>query len=100
MAIAVGLRRARSSCRARRDPRFVEEVRDVVGRYRNAPAQSPLFCVDEKPQIEGFARTQPVQPSQVERRRTTSRATGPEPCRAHDAAANVTASTDKNVPFR
>jgi transposase len=53
------------------DPLLVEKVRDIVGLYLDPPAHAAVFCVDEKPQIQAFDRTQPLlpmRPGQVERR--------------------------------
>jgi hypothetical protein len=45
------------------DPLFVDEVRDVVGRYLNPPDKAPVLCVDEKSQIQALERTQPAVPA-------------------------------------
>ena len=44
------------------DPQFVEKVRDVVGLYMSPPANAVVLCVDEKSQIQGLDRTQPLLP--------------------------------------
>lgn len=44
------------------DPRFVEEVRDIVGLYLSPPARAVVLCVDEKSQIQALDRTQPLLP--------------------------------------
>jgi hypothetical protein len=44
------------------DPYFVEKVRDVVGLYLCPPERAIVLCVDEKPQVQALARTQPVLP--------------------------------------
>src|SRR5580700_11367839 len=53
------------------DPLFVEKVRDIVGLYLSPPERALVLCVDEKSQIQGLDRTQPLlpmRPGQVERR--------------------------------
>ncbi len=44
------------------DPHFVTKLRDVVGLYLQPPAQTVVFCVDEKSGIQALDRTQPVLP--------------------------------------
>jgi transposase len=58
-----GLQPHRSkSFRLSTDPFFVEQVRDIVGRYLNPPDQALVLCVDEQSQIQALERTQPVLP--------------------------------------
>ncbi len=45
-----------------RDPKFLEEMTDVVGLYLNPPQQAVVLCVDEKSQIQALDRTQPGLP--------------------------------------
>lgn len=45
-----------------KDKRFVEKLTDVVGTYMNPPANSAVYCVDEKSQIQALDRTQPGLP--------------------------------------
>jgi transposase len=45
-----------------RDPKFVEKLTDVVGRYLNPPEHALVLCVDEKSQIQALDRTQPGLP--------------------------------------
>ena len=45
-----------------RDPRFLEKLTDVVGRYLNPPQHALGLCVDEKSQIQALDRTQPGLP--------------------------------------
>ncbi len=45
-----------------KDKRFEEKLVDVVGLYRNPPARSVIFSVDEKPQTQALERTQAVLP--------------------------------------
>jgi hypothetical protein len=42
-----------------RDPKFVEELTDVIGLYLNPPDHALVLCVDEKSQIQALDRTQP-----------------------------------------
>jgi transposase len=44
------------------DPRFVSEVRDVVGIYLSPPENALVLAVDEKSRIQALDRTQPVWP--------------------------------------
>jgi putative transposase len=44
------------------DPFFVEKVRDIVGLYLNPPENAVVLCVNEKSQIQGLERTQPMLP--------------------------------------
>jgi transposase len=44
------------------DPRFVEQLRDVVGLYLHPPEQAIVFSFDEKRQIQALDRTQPGLP--------------------------------------
>src|SRR5258705_5238470 len=44
------------------DPDFVAKVRDVVGLYVSPPEHAIVLCVDEKPQIQGLAPSQPMLP--------------------------------------
>jgi transposase len=53
------------------DPLFIEKVHDVVGLYLNPPANSVVFSIDEKTQVQALNRTQailPTRPGMVERR--------------------------------
>jgi len=53
------------------DPLFIDQVRDLVGRYLNPPAKALGLCVEEKAQIQARDRSQPLlplRPGQVERR--------------------------------
>jgi transposase len=53
------------------DPQFIEKVHDVVGLYLHPPANSVVFSVDEKTQVQALNRTQailPTRPGMVERR--------------------------------
>jgi len=55
----------------RKDPLFIEKVRDIVGIYLNPPVNALVLCVDEKSQIQALSRSQPLlplKPTQVERR--------------------------------
>ena len=45
-----------------RDPKFVENLRDVVGLYLNPPEHALVLCCDEKSQIQALDRTQPGLP--------------------------------------
>jgi hypothetical protein len=45
-----------------KDKLFVEKLTDVVGIYMNPPANSVVYCVDEKSQIQALDRTQPGLP--------------------------------------
>lgn len=54
-----------------KDPLFVEQVRDIVGLYRDPPDRALVLCVDEQAQIQALDRSQPLlpmRPGQVERR--------------------------------
>src|SRR3569623_1285981 len=54
-----------------RDPLLIEKVRDIVGLYLDPPDRALVLCVDEKSQIQGLNRTQPLLPmrsGQAERR--------------------------------
>lgn len=44
------------------DPFFIEKVRDIVGLYLNPPDHALVLCVDEKSQVQGLERTQPLLP--------------------------------------
>jgi transposase len=44
------------------DPHFEEKLVDVVGLYMNPPANTAVFCVDEKSSIQALDRTQPGLP--------------------------------------
>ena len=44
------------------DPRFTENLIDVVGLYLNPPEHAIVLCVDEKSQIQALDRTQPGLP--------------------------------------
>ena len=44
------------------DPFLLDKVRDVVGLYLAPPANTAVFSVDEKPQIQALERTAPVLP--------------------------------------
>lgn len=53
------------------DPQFVEKVHDVVGLYLHPPANSVVFSIDEKTQVQALNRTQPIlptRPGMIERR--------------------------------
>ena len=39
-----------------RDPKFLEQLTDVVGLYLNPPQQAIVLCVDEKSQIQALER--------------------------------------------
>jgi len=45
-----------------RDPKFLEELTDVVALYLNPPDKAIVLCVDEKSQIQALNRTQPGLP--------------------------------------
>ena len=45
-----------------RDPKFVENLRDVVGLYLNPPEHALVLRCDEKSQIQALDRTQPGLP--------------------------------------
>jgi transposase len=45
-----------------RDPKFIEELTDVVGLYLNPPQKVIVLCVDEKCPIRALDRTQPGLP--------------------------------------
>lgn len=45
-----------------RDPRFLEELTDIVGVYLTPPQNAVVLCVDEKSQIQALDRTQPGLP--------------------------------------
>jgi len=45
-----------------KDKLFVEKLTDVVGTYMHPPANSVVYCVDEKSQIQALDRTQPGLP--------------------------------------
>ena len=45
-----------------RDKNFVQKLKDVVGLYLNPPDKALVLCVDEKSQIQGLDRTQPLLP--------------------------------------
>ncbi len=60
------------------DPRFAEQVVDVVGLYMDPPDKAVVLSVDEKTQIQALDRTQPMlplRPDQVERGRCRWRRT-------------------------
>jgi len=44
------------------DPRFEEELVDVVGLYLNPPTRAVVLCMDEKSQIQALDRTQATLP--------------------------------------
>lgn len=44
------------------DPKFEEQVRDVVGLYVDPPDRALVLCVDEKSQIQALDRTAPLLP--------------------------------------
>src|SRR5260370_10337270 len=44
------------------DPKFEENLVDVVGQYRNTPDGAVVLCVDEKSQCQALDRTQPSLP--------------------------------------
>jgi len=44
------------------DPEFARKVRDIVGLYMNPPDKAIVLSVDEKSQIQGLDRTQPILP--------------------------------------
>lgn len=44
------------------DPLLIDKIRDVVGLYLAPPANTAVFAVDEKPQIQALKRTAPVLP--------------------------------------
>ncbi|MDX3228838.1 IS630 family transposase [Streptomyces sp. ME19-01-6] len=44
------------------DPLLIDKIRDVVGLYLAPPANTAVFAVDEKPQIQVLERTAPVLP--------------------------------------
>lgn len=44
------------------DPLFVEKVYDVAGLYLNPPESAVVLSVDEKPQVQALARSQPAFP--------------------------------------
>lgn len=53
------------------DPQFVDKVHDIVGLYLHPPANSVVFSIDEKTQVQALNRTQailPTRPGMVERR--------------------------------
>ena len=52
----------RETFKLSRDPRFLEKLTDVVGRYLNPPPPALVLCVDEKSQIQALDRTQPGLP--------------------------------------
>ena len=45
-----------------RDPKFLQELTDVIGLYLNQPDKAIVLCVDEKSQIQALDRTQPGLP--------------------------------------
>ena len=45
-----------------KDKLFLEKLKDVVGVYLNPPANSVVYCVDEKTGIQALDRTQPGLP--------------------------------------
>jgi len=44
------------------DPKFEDQVRDVVGLYLDPPDRTLVLCVDEKSQIQALDRTAPLLP--------------------------------------
>ncbi len=42
-----------------RDPKVVEKLEDIVGRYRSSPEHALVLCCDEKRQVQALDRTQP-----------------------------------------
>src|ERR1700687_3582536 len=60
---AFGLRPHRSETfQLSNDPLLVDKVRDIVGLYLNPPHHALVLCVDEKSQIQGLSRRQPIPP--------------------------------------
>jgi len=45
-----------------RDPKFVENLEDIVGLYLSPPEHAVLLCCDEKSQVQALDRTQPGLP--------------------------------------
>jgi transposase len=45
-----------------KDPKFEDQVRDVVGLYLDPPDRALVLCVDEKSQIQALDRTAPILP--------------------------------------
>ena len=55
----------------RKDPLFIDKVRDIVGLYLAPPERALVLCVDEKSQIQALDRPAPLlrmRPGQIERR--------------------------------
>ena len=52
------------------DPRFVENLNDIVGLYLNQPEHAVVLSCDEKSQIQALDRTQPGLPIKKGRRGT------------------------------
>lgn len=44
------------------DPRFAEELEDVIGLYLNAREHALVLCYDEKSQVQAMGHTQPSPP--------------------------------------
>jgi hypothetical protein len=44
------------------DPRFIDQVCDVVGLYRDPPDKAMVLAVDEKPQLRALGRAAPILP--------------------------------------
>lgn len=44
------------------DPKFLDNLTDVIGLYLNPPDQALVLCVDEKSQVQALQRTQPGLP--------------------------------------
>ncbi len=45
-----------------KDPRFIENMRDIVGLYMSPPEQAVVLCVDETSQIQALDLTEPILP--------------------------------------
>jgi transposase len=45
-----------------RDPKFVEQLEDIVGLYMSPPEHALVLCCDEKSQVQALDRTQPGLP--------------------------------------
>lgn len=43
-------------------PEFEPKLLDIVGLYLNPPEKALVLCVDEKPGVQAFDRTQPLLP--------------------------------------
>ena len=53
------------TCKIRKDPNFVEGVKDIVSLYLHPPDKAMVLSVDEKSQIQALDRTQPGLPLRV-----------------------------------